>query len=155
MLLGLTPRDHRKQSQKVDHHGRGRAFIKRARLMSALPLIAERKRTLRRGRVGPKHLYGVVGVKFSLWAISLFGRAATSPRPDLPFARLLRGAAVKGGRRPSRSDLPLTAASTAADLSDRGGPRLATETIPKGARHRARRSRATNLYSAGPRESQP
>src|SRR5215475_3755940 len=48
----------------------------------------------------------------SLLAISLLGRAATSPRPDLVFAKLLRGAAVKGGRRPSRSDLPLTAAST-------------------------------------------
>ena len=56
-------------------------------------------------------------------AISLFGRAATSPRPDLLFARPLRGAAVKGGRRPSRSDLPLTAASTATDLPDRGGIR--------------------------------
>ena len=69
---------------------------------------------------------------FCLWAISLFGRAATSPRPDLFFAGLLRAAAVKGGRRPSRSDLPLTVASTAADLHDRGGLRLATETIPRG-----------------------
>jgi hypothetical protein len=71
---------------------------------------------------------------FLLWAISLFGRAATSPRPDLFFSRLLRAAAVKGGRRPSRSDLPLTAASTAADLRDRGGhrSRLATETITEG-----------------------
>src|SRR5689334_2820712 len=77
-------------------------------------------------------LYGAIGVKAFRYAISLFGRAATSPRPDLLFARLLRAAAVKGGRRPSRSDLPLTAASTAADLSDRGGPRLATETIPRG-----------------------
>ena len=64
--------------------------------------------------------------------ISLLGRAATSPRPDLLFARLLRAAAVKGGRRPSQSDLPLTAASTAADLRDRGGPRFATGTIPRG-----------------------
>jgi hypothetical protein len=38
---------------------------------------------------------------------------ATSPRPDLISVRALRGAAVKGGRRPSRSDLPLTAVSTA------------------------------------------
>jgi hypothetical protein len=73
---------------------------------------------------------------FLLWAISLFGRAATSPRPDLFFARLLGAAAVKGGRRPSRSDLPFTAASTAADLRDRGASFFssvsATETIPRG-----------------------
>ena len=80
----------------------------------------------------PQDLYGAIGVKAFRYAISLFGRAATSPRPDLLFTRLLRAAAVKGGRRPSRSDLPLTAASTAADLSDRGGPRFATETIPRG-----------------------
>jgi hypothetical protein len=54
----------------------------------------------------------------------------SSSRPV--FARLLRAAAVKGGRRPSRSDLPLTAASTAADLRDRGGLRFATGTIPRG-----------------------
>jgi len=56
----------------------------------------------------------------------------SSSRPV--FARLLRAAAVKGGRRPSRSDLPLTAASTAADLHDRSGlrSRLAIETIPRG-----------------------
>jgi hypothetical protein len=70
-------------------------------------------------------------------SISVFGRTATSPRPDLFFARLLRAAAVKGGRRPSRSDLPLTAASTAADLRDRGrvfpsALVLATATIPRG-----------------------
>ena len=91
------------------------------------------------GRSGPKRAKGLVWGDwcqgFSLWVISLFGRAATSPRPDLFFARLLRAAAVKGGRRPSRSDLPLTAASTAADLRDRA--RLfqcssATETIPRG-----------------------
>jgi hypothetical protein len=54
----------------------------------------------------------------------------SSSRPV--FARLLRAAAVKGGRRPSRSDLPLTAASTAADLRDRGGLRLATEDDTEG-----------------------
>ena len=42
-----------------------------------------------------------------------------SPRPDPTFRRLLRAATVKGGRRPSRSDLPLTGASTAADFLDR------------------------------------
>ena len=89
------------------------------------------------GRAARRKIQGLVWADwcqgFSLWAISLFGRPATSPRPDLFFARLLRAAAVKGGRRPSRSDLPLTAASTAADLRDRGGlrSRLATETIPR------------------------
>jgi hypothetical protein len=58
---------------------------------------------------------------FSLLAHLLVrpGCDISSSRPA--FARLLRGAAVKGGRRPSRSDLPLTAASTAADLLDRVG----------------------------------
>ena len=41
----------------------------------------------------------------------------SSSRPD--FRGALRAAAVKGGRRPSRSDLPLTAASTASDLLSR------------------------------------
>ena len=88
---------------------------------------------------------------FSLWAISLLGRAATSPRPDLFFARLLRAAAVKGGQRPSRRDLPLAAASTAADLRDRGAsfPVQCQQLRYRGeTRHRARRLRATNLYSA-------
>jgi hypothetical protein len=100
-----------------------------------IPLTAGRKRTSRDFRVGPKNLYGAICVKTIRYGpISLFGRAATSPRPDLFFARLLRAAAVKGGRRPSQSDLPLTAASTAADLRDRGvlRPRLAIETIPRG-----------------------
>jgi hypothetical protein len=52
--------------------------------------------------------------------ISLFDRT-TSPRPDLFFAR----AAARSDRQgwaegPSRSDLPLTVTSTAADLLDRG-----------------------------------
>ena len=51
--------------------------------------------------------------------ISLFDRQATisSSRPS--FGWPLRGVAVKGGRRPSRSDLPLTVTSTAADLLNR------------------------------------
>jgi hypothetical protein len=65
----------------------------------------------------------------------------SSARPN--FVGPLRAAAVKGGRRPSRSDLPLTVASTAADSLDRreigrvplsfGGSALATMTIPRGA----------------------
>ena len=73
---------------------------------------------------------------------------ATSPRPDLIFAGALRGVAVKGGRRPSRSDLPLTAASTAPDslFGTTRAPcprsfRSTTATIPRGARHRARVAR--------------
>ena len=49
--------------------------------------------------------------------ISLFDPPAiiSSSRPS-GFHRPLRAATVKGGRRPSRSDLPLTVASTAACL---------------------------------------
>src|SRR5262249_13703796 len=53
-------------------------------------------------------------------------RAATAARfhrrADLIFLGRCRAAAVKGGRRPSRNDLPLMVASTAADLLDWGGP---------------------------------
>ena len=51
--------------------------------------------------------------------ISWFDREATisSSRPN--FGWPLRGEAVNGGRRPSRSDLPLMATSAAADLLDR------------------------------------
>ena len=93
-------------------------------------------------------LYGAIPVKGVVSCISLFDRACdiSSSRPD--FARALRGAAVKGGRRPSRSDLPLTAASTAANslIRDDTGAvsplfRSITATIPRGARHRARVAR--------------
>jgi hypothetical protein len=80
---------------------------------------------------------------YSLWAgrlvsrLFVMGHLLVRPGCDISssrpvFARLLRAAAVKGGRRPSRSDLPLTAASTAADLRDRGGLRLATEDDTEG-----------------------
>ena len=76
----------------------------------------------------------------------------------LDFAGALRGAAVKGGRRPSRSDLPLTAASTAHELahSGRHGRRVPARSDQQGRRYRGelaigRASRATNLYSADPR----
>jgi len=52
-------------------------------------------------------------------SISLFDWRPTSPRPDLIFVRTLRAVAVKGGRRPSRSDLPLTVASTASSCLSR------------------------------------
>ena len=90
--------------------------------------------------------------------ISLFDRACdiSSSRPD--FAGALRGAAVKGGRRPSRSDLPLTAASTAPELahSGRHGRRVPARSDRQRRRYRGelaigRASRATNLYSADPR----
>src|SRR5215831_4258612 len=78
-----------------------------------------------------------MGRLVSSLVISPFAHLLVRPGCDISssrpaFARLLRGAAVKGGRRPSRSDLPLTAASTAADLRDRGGLCLATGTIPRG-----------------------
>jgi len=44
--------------------------------------------------------------RVAIASISLFDWPATSPRPDLTFLRTLRAVAVKGGRRPSRSDLP-------------------------------------------------
>jgi hypothetical protein len=93
-------------------------------------------------------LYGAIAVKAFLSSISLFDRACdiSSSRPD--FAGALRGAAVKGGRRPSRSDLPLTAASTAPDSLGRDDTgavspllQIETATIPRGARHRARIAR--------------
>jgi hypothetical protein len=37
--------------------------------------------------------------------------ASESPPPDLIFLRALRGAAVEGGRRPSRSDLPFSSST--------------------------------------------
>jgi hypothetical protein len=84
-------------------------------------------------------------------AISLFGRAATSPRPDLLFARLLRGATVKGGRRPSRKRLALDGREHSGRLARSGWQLRRSE----GSSPCARRSRATNLYSADPRGSQP
>ena len=71
---------------------------------------------------------------FLLWAISLFGRAATSPRPDLFFARLLRAAAVKGGRRAIAKRLALDGREHSSRLARpaRTPVRLATETIPRG-----------------------
>jgi len=54
-------------------------------------------------------------------SISLFDVLATisSSRPNSHW--LLRAANVKGGRRPSRNDLPLTVASTVADFVESGG----------------------------------
>jgi len=103
-------------------------------------------------------LYGASAVKGFVSCISLFDRACdiSSSRPD--FAGALRGAAVKGGRRPSRSDLPLTAASTAPDslISGRHGRRVPACPDRQRRRYRGelaigRASRATNLYSADPR----
>jgi hypothetical protein len=80
----------------------------------------------------------------------------SSSRPD--FAGALRGAAVKGGRRPSRSDMPLTAASTAPDSLIRGRHWRGVPDRSNRQRRRyrgelaiGRASRATNLYSADPR----
>src|SRR6267143_628106 len=67
----------------------------------------------------PKDLYGVIGVKaFRYRSSPCSAGAATSPRPDLFFARLLGAAAVKGGRRPSRRVFSSSVS--------------ATETIPRG-----------------------
>jgi hypothetical protein len=105
----------------------------------------------------PLDLYGAISVKGVVSCISLFDRACdiSSSRPD--FAGALRGVAVKGGRRPSRSDLPLTAASTGQTRSfgtTRG--RVPARSDRQRRRYRGelaigRASRATNLYSADPR----
>src|SRR5436305_7652292 len=65
-------------------------------------------------------LYGAIGVKAGINSI-LFDLTATisSSRPNFPWP--LRAPAVQGGPRPSRNDLPLMVASTAADLLDWGG----------------------------------
>jgi hypothetical protein len=102
-------------------------------------------------------LYGAIGVKAGVNSI-LFDLTATisSSRPNFPWP--LRAAAVKGGRRPSRNDLPLMVASTAADLLDWGGrfqlfERVSSRdlvlpitTIPRGARHQARASRRKLVF---------
>ena len=54
--------------------------------------------------------------RLEFFTISLFDLTATISSSQPNFRWPLRAAAVKGGRRPSRSDLPLTVASTAADL---------------------------------------
>src|SRR5208337_680102 len=89
------------------------------------------------------------GIKAVLSGISLFDwrQDIFSSRPG--FRSALRAVAVKGGRRPSRSDLPLTVASTATDLLSRATRACrvpacsvsTTATIPRGARHRARIAR--------------
>ena len=96
-------------------------------------------------------LYGAIAVKGVVSCISLFDRACdiSSSRPD--FAGALRGAAVKGGRRPSRSDLPLTAASTAPDSLIRDDTGAVSPLVHRGELAIGRASRATNLYSADPR----
>jgi transposase, IS5 family len=61
------------------------------------------------------NLYGVIAVK-QVSTSHLLVRSSwrPSPRPDLDFRLAPRTVTVKGGRRPSRSDLPLTVTSTAA-----------------------------------------
>jgi len=99
------------------------ALARRAGLLvateSASPPIAARQQTSLNVREAPRDLYGLIDVKASN-IISLFDGLRSSPRPDLIVARLLRAATVKGGRRPSRSDLSLTVASTAADFVGSG-----------------------------------
>ena len=70
----------------------------------------------------------------------------SSSRPEFDWPP--RAVTVKGGRRPSRSDLPLTVASTAAGYVDRASsPAVGkTTTIPRGARHQARRSRRNLVF---------
>jgi hypothetical protein len=61
-------------------------------------------------------LYGAIGVK-AVVSRHLLVRLAcgiSSSRPD--FRGAAARSAVNGGRRPSRSDLPLTVASTASDF---------------------------------------
>jgi hypothetical protein len=65
----------------------------------------------------PKTLYGAIIVKLDLSSLlpspcSAQVAAISSSRPD--FDGPPRAVTVKGGRRPSRSDLPLTVTSTAA-----------------------------------------
>jgi hypothetical protein len=61
------------------------------------------------------NLYGVIAVKLKSTSHLLVRSCWPSPpRPDLDFRLAPRTVTVKGGRRPSRSDLPLTVTSTAA-----------------------------------------
>src|SRR5947208_812787 len=61
-------------------------------------------------------LYGAIGVKGGINSI-LFDLTATisSSRPNFPWP--LRAAAVKGGRRPSRNDIPLIGSERLGGLS--------------------------------------
>ena len=68
----------------------------------------------------PQDLYGAIDVKLSSSSISLFDRPATSPRPDLVSLAAARSGGQGWAKGPSRSDLPLTVASTVAGLADRG-----------------------------------
>ena len=69
-----------------------------------------------------------------------------SSRPN--FDWLPRTVTVKGGRRPSRSDLPLTVTSTATSYVGRTNFSAVRvdKTIPRGARRRARRSRHNLVF---------
>ena len=93
------------------------------------------------------------------WERHLLVRSAcdiSSSRPD--FAGALRGAAVKGGRRPIAQRLALTAASTAPDSLTRDDTGAVSPLVQidngddtEGELAIGRASRATNLYSADPR----
>ena len=93
----------------------------------------------------PKTLYGAIIVKLHLRSFrspcSTQVATISSSRPN--FDWLPRAVTVKGGRRPSRSNLPLTVTSTAAgwarsfELCDDNS---------RGARHRARRSRHNLVF---------
>jgi hypothetical protein len=103
---------------------------------------------------GPEHLYGAIGVKAIRYGPSPCSaglRHLLVPTCFRPGCCAQRRSRV--GRRPIAERLALlTAASTAADLRGRGGLRLGQlGRYRVELAHRARRSRATNLYSADPR----
>ena len=72
-----------------------------------------------RSAIRPVDLYGAIGVKAFVEGHLLVRLAGdiSSSRPDFPGT--MRAVAVKGGRRPSHSDLPLTGASTASRFLSR------------------------------------
>jgi hypothetical protein len=84
-------------------------------------------------------LYGAFAVKSDLGLSPCSTGRRPSPRPDLPSGQTPRAVVVKGGRRPSRSDLPLTTTSTAPSCF--GRTRSIRKTNPRRARHQARYTR--------------
>ena len=95
----------------------------------------------------PKTLYGAITVKADLQSFySIRLGTIFSSRPN--FDWLPRTVTVKGGRRLSRSDLPLTVTSTATSYVGRTNFSAVRvdKTIPRGARHRARRSRHNLVF---------
>jgi hypothetical protein len=103
-------------------HFQERCSAKVGLSISAMPRLQPRMRGGAIFREGPTDLYGVMGVKaFRYWPspCSAGLRHLLVPTCFLPGCCAERPSRVAEGHR--GSDLPLTAASTAADLRDRVG----------------------------------